>query len=140
MLRAGFEPAQNLSSDWCNSDNHFTTTPTLESEEYLKNLKQYKCFACNQIREGKRKSGAYEVASRVETEDGYVTSAEAMTSNETSDDLWLQISHSDMWAADVFYFKNCYDRFVYFYKKIPKGNPLLNEEVSSKSAEKEFLV
>ena len=30
--------------------------------------------------------------------------------------------------------------FVYFYKKILKENPLLNKEVSSQSAEKEFWV
>ena len=78
-------------------------------------LKRDKCFACNQIKKRKRKSGAYEVAFRVETEDGYVTSTKAMTRNETSNDLWLQtatkrlkvqISHSDMWAADVFLLHN----------------------------------
>ena len=72
-----------------------------------------------------------------------------MTHNENSNDSWLQtaakylkvqLSHSDMWAADIFYYKTCYDRFVYFYIKIPKENPLLNEQVSSQSAEKEFLV
>ena len=74
------------------------------------NLKQDKCFACDQIRE-KRKSGAYEVASRVETEDGCVTLTEAMTRNENSDDPWLQtpakrlkvkIGNSDISAADDF--------------------------------------
>ena len=69
---------------------------SLESEEYLirrriskDNLKQGKCFACDQIRK-RKKSGAYEVASRVETEDGSVTLTEAMTRNENSNDLWLQ--------------------------------------------------
>ena len=66
---------------------------------------QGKCFAYNQIRKGKRKPGANEVASRVETEDRYVSSTEAITRNENSDDLWLQtaakrlkvqIRHSDM--------------------------------------------
>ena len=68
-----------------------------------------------------------------------------MSRNENSDDLWLQtaakslkvqISHSDMWAADVFYYKTCYDRFFYVYRKIPRGSPLLNGEVSSQSAGK----
>ena len=45
-----------------------------------------------------------------------------------------------MWVANVFLHKTGYDRFVYFYRKIPKENPLLNKEVSSQSAEKEFLV
>ena len=45
----------------------------------------------------KRKSGAYGVASRVETEDGYVNSTEVMTRNESSAKrLKVQISHSDM--------------------------------------------
>ena len=52
----------------------------------------------------------------------------------------VQISHSDMWAADVFYCKTCSNRFVYFYRKIPKENTLLNKEVSNQSSEKEFLV
>ena len=64
-----------------------------------------------------------------ETEDGYITSREAMTRNQNSDDLWLQtevkrlkvqISHSDMWVADFPYYKICL-----LYRKIPKGNPLL---------------
>ena len=72
-----------------------------------------------------------------------------MTRNENSDDLWLQtlakrlkvqVSHSDMSASDVFYYKTCYNRFAYFHRKIPTENSLLNEEVSSQSAEKEFLV
>ena len=53
-------------------------------------LKLVKCFPCNQIRKRKRKSGACEVASGVETEHGYVTLTDAMTRNENSDDLWLQ--------------------------------------------------
>ena len=62
-----------------------------------------------------------------------------MTCNENSNDLWLQtaakllkvqISYSDTWAADAFYYKTCDDRFVFFYRKIPKENSLLNEEVS----------
>ena len=53
-------------------------------------LRQDKCFTCNQIWKRKRKSGAYEVAYRAETEDGYVTSTEAITRNENSDDVWLQ--------------------------------------------------
>ena len=97
----------------------------------------------------KRKSGAYEVVSRAETDDGYVTSKEPIVRNENSCDLWLQaaakrlkiqISNSDMLAADVFYYKTCYDRFVYFYRKIPKENSLLNKEVSNQFSEKEFLV
>ena len=52
------------------------------------NLKQDKCFTCNHIRKRKRKSGAYEVASHVETEDKCVNSIKAMTHNENSDDLW----------------------------------------------------
>ena len=104
-------------------------------------------FCINQIR-GK-KSLAYKVASRVETEDGYVTSTEAEMLNENSDDprlkteakcLKVQISHSDMWAADVFYYTTCHDRFVYFYGKIPKENPLINKEVLSQFAEKKILV
>ena len=39
-----------------------------------------------------------------------------------------------------FYHKTCYDRFVYFYRKIPKESPLLNEEVSNQSTENEFFV
>ena len=54
-----------------------------------------------------------------------------MTHNENSDDPWLQtaakclkvqISNSDMWAADTLF--------------LSKENPFLNEEVSSQSAEK----
>ena len=73
---------------------------------------------------GKEKSGEYEVASRVETEDGSVTLTEAMSRNENSNDLRLQtaakrlkvqISNSDMWAADVFLSQNLItiDLFVY---------------------------
>ena len=73
---------------------------------------------------GKEKSGEYEVASRVETEDGSVTLTEAMSRNENSNDSWLQtaakrlkvqISNSDMWAADVFLSQNLItiDLFVY---------------------------
>ena len=60
-----------------------------------------------------------------------------MTRNKNPDDLWLQIAvkrlkvqiiHSDMWVADVFYYKTCYDRSVYFYIKISKENPLLNRK------------
>ena len=60
-----------------------------------------------------------------------------MARNENSDDLWLQIAakrlkvqiiHSDMWVADVFYYKTCYNRSVYFYTKISKENPLLNRK------------
>ena len=49
-----------------------------------------------------------------------------MTRNKNLDDPWLQtaanrlkgqISNSDMLAADVFYYKTCHDRFVYFYRK-----------------------
>ena len=81
-------------------------------------------MACNQIKR-KIKSGAYKVSSLVEAEYGYVTSTEAMTHIITGD-LWLQaaskrlkvqISHSDMWTVDVFYYKTCYDRFVYFIEK-----------------------
>ena len=86
------------------------------------------------------KSGAYEVASRVESEDEYATSTEAMSRNENSDDPWLQttakrlkvqISNSDMWAAYVFITKPVAIDFLIFIKKIPKEIPLLNEEVSS---------
>ena len=72
-----------------------------------------------------------------------------MTRNENSNDLRLQtaaerlkiqISHSDMCTEDGFYFKICYDRLIHFYRKITKENPLLNEEVSSQSSEKQFLV
>ena len=61
-----------------------------------------------------KKSEAYNVTSRVEAEDGSVTVTEAMSLNEKSNDPWLQtaakrlkvqISNSDMWAADVFYHK-----------------------------------
>ena len=99
--------------------------------------------------EKKRKSGAYEVVSRAETDDGYVISKDPIVRNENSYDLWLQaaakrlktqISNSDILAADVFYYKTCYDRFVYFYRKIPKENPLLNKEVSNQFSKKEFLV
>ena len=44
------------------------------------------------------------------------------------------------WAAGICNYKICYDRFVCFYRKITKENNLLNEVVSSQSAEKEFLV
>ena len=73
-----------------------------------------------------KKSGAYEVASRVETEDGSVTLTEAMTRNENSNDLWLQtaakrlklqISNSDIWAADVFITKPVtIDLFIFIEK------------------------
>ena len=72
----------------------------------------------------KKKSGAYNVASRVEAEEGSVTLTEAMSRNENSNDSWLQtaakrlkvqISNSDMWAADVFLSQNLItiDLFVY---------------------------
>ena len=61
-----------------------------------------------------------------------------MTRNENSDDSWLQtatkrlkvhISNSDMRAADFFYHNIFYDRDVYFYRKIPKENTLVDKEV-----------
>ena len=95
-----------------------TTTSKVEIRRISKdNLKQDKCFACDQSGKEK-KSGAYELASRVKTENGSVILTQAMTSNENSNDPWLQtaakrlkvqISNSDMWAADVFYHKTCYD-------------------------------
>ena len=51
------------------------------------NLRQDNCLACSQIRKRKRKSGAYEVASRAEREDEHVISTEGMTCNESSDNL-----------------------------------------------------
>ena len=63
------------------------------------------------------------MVSRVETEDRYVISKETKICNKDSDDLRLQtaakrlrvqIRHSDMWDPDVFYYKTCYNRFVYF--------------------------
>ena len=71
-----------------------------------------------------KKSEAYSVASRVEVEDASVTLTEAMSRNENSNDPWLQtaakrlkvqISNSDMWAADVFLSQNLItiDLFVY---------------------------
>ena len=71
-----------------------------------------------------KKSGAYNVASRVEAEEGSVILTEAMSRNENSNDSWLQtaakrlkvqISNSDMWAADVFLSQNLItiDLFVY---------------------------
>ena len=96
----------------CNSDKGYTTAPMLKSAE------------C-------------EVASRVEREDRYVTSTEAMTRNENSDDprlqtaekrLELQISNSDLWAANVFHYKTCCNRFVYFYRKIPKETLCLTKK------------
>ena len=48
------------------------------------------------------------------------------------------ISNSDMCHTGAFYYKTCYDRFVYFYRKIPKENPLLHEQVLIQSAEKTF--
>ena len=54
--------------------------------------------------------------------------------------LKVKINHLYMSAADSLYFKICYNRFAYFQRKIPKGNLMLNEEISSKSAKKEFLV
>ena len=62
-------------------------------------------------------SAGCQVTSWVETEDGYVTSTEATTHNKNSDDpplqtaakRWkLQISNSDIWAADVFHSETCY--------------------------------
>ena len=97
----------------CSSDNHYTTVPKLE---YLKIIsKHYKCSAFDQIRKRKRKSGACVVASRVETEDGYVNSTEAKTHHENSNDpqfqtatrpLKVPISNSDMWAIDDFLSQN----------------------------------
>ena len=43
------------------------------------------------------------------------------------------------WAAGICNYKICYDRFVCFYRKITKENNLLNEVVSSQSAEKGTL-
>ena len=71
-----------------------------------------------------KKSEAYNVASQVEVEDASVTLTEAMSRNENSNDPWLQtaakrlkvqISNSDMWAADVFLSQNLItiDLFVY---------------------------
>ena len=60
-----------------------------------------------------------------------------MTPDENSDDMWLQtaakrlkvqISHSDMWAVDVFYYKTCYDRFVYFIEKYRKNTLCLTRK------------
>ena len=36
--------------------------------------------------------------------------------------LKVQISYSDIWAADVFYYKTYYDRFVYFLEIYRKKN------------------
>ena len=79
----------------CCSD-HYNTAPTLKSEEYLKIT-----------RKRKRKSGACEVASRVETEDDYLTLTEAETRNEN------------------------WENWVFFVEKYRKKINLLNEEVSS---------
>ena len=52
-----------------------------------------------------------------------------MNRNENSDDVWLQtaakrlkvqVSHSDMWATAIFYYKTCYDKFFYFIEKYRK--------------------
>ena len=93
--------------------SHYATVPKLE---YLKIIsKQYKWSACDQIRKRKRKSGGCVVASQVETEAKIITSTEAKTHNENSDDPWFQtaarplkvpISNSDMWAVDVFLSQN----------------------------------
>ena len=70
------------------------------------------------------KSAGYEVTSRVETEDGNMSLQQKqrpMIKNtddpplQTAAKRWkLQISNSDMWAADVFHCKTCYNRFFYF--------------------------
>ena len=52
-------------------------------------------------------------------------------------DLWKYQSVILMYGLSMFFYhKTCHDRFVYFYIKIPKENLLINEEVSSHSAEK----
>ena len=53
-------------------------------------------FCMYQIRKRKRKSRAYEVASQVQTEDRCITSIEAMSRNENSNDWWLQTNTSIM--------------------------------------------
>ena len=54
--------------------------------------------------------------------------------------LKVQISQSYIWAADAFYSKPATTDLFIFKRKIPKGNALLNKEVSSQSTGKEFLV
>ena len=54
-----------------------TTTSNFKIRRISKdNLKQDKCFPCDQIRKRKRKSGSCEVATRVKTEDGSITLTE----------------------------------------------------------------
>ena len=143
-----YNQLETILSDIVSSDTlEGTTMSNVKIRRIHKDhLKQDQCLHVTKL-EKEKKIGAYEVASRVETKDGSVTSTEAMTRNENSNDPWLQtaakclkVSDSDMWVADVFCNKTYYDRFVYFYRKIPKENLLLNKEVSSQSAEKEFLV
>ena len=52
----------------------------------------------------------------------------------------FESTHQLLWAAEVFITKPFTIDFVYFYRKIPNKNPLHNKEVSSQSAEKEFLL
>ena len=71
-----------------------------------------------------------------------------MTCNENSNDLWLQtaakllkvqISYSDTWAADAFYYKTCDDRFVFFIEKYRKKTLCLTRKYHG-LIEKEFMV
>ena len=84
MLQAGVEPARNLSSGFAEWSWVLVITTTQQRQrQNQKNIqrwfKQEKCFVCNQIRKRKRKCRAYEVASRAEAKDEYVTSTEVMT-------------------------------------------------------------
>ena len=88
-----------------------------------------------QIRKRKRKSRAYEVASRVQTEDRCITSIEAMSRNENSNDWWLQTNTSIMilliliCGQMIFLTKPVMTSF-YFYRKILEEKPLPKYQAS----------
>ena len=43
-----------------------------------------------------------------------ITSCYAIANTGVILQMKVHICHSYMWAADTFYYKTCYDRFVYF--------------------------
>ena len=62
---------------------------------------------------------------------------QTIRSSKLQQDLWKYQSVIPIGGLSmIFCHKTCHDRFVYFYKKIPKENPFLKEEVSSHSSEK----
>ena len=112
------------------------------------NLKQDQCFACDQIRKTKAKSGEYKVTSRVETKDRSGTLTETMIRNESSSDLWLQtaaksfkvqINNSYMRATDVFITKPVMIELFIVIEKYPKKTLCLTWKYQASQQKKNCL-